>query len=44
MHIKGKPKDMQTKPVYVDLLVEIKEYFQNSINLALEHNVNHRKK
>ncbi|MBF0458936.1 MAG: dihydropteroate synthase [Nitrospirae bacterium] len=35
MHIKGTPKDMQNAPVYEDILQEIEDYFNNSIETAL---------
>ncbi len=34
MHIKGKPKTMQKKPQYDDLIGEISDYFQESIRIA----------
>jgi len=34
MHIKGTPKNMQKNPVYVDLIGEISEYFEESIGIA----------
>jgi dihydropteroate synthase len=34
MHIKGKPKDMQTNPVYEALIPEILDYLRGSIKLA----------
>ena len=39
MHIRGRPKDMQNNPVYKDLMGEIIDYLQESINLALESGV-----
>lgn len=34
MHIKGTPKNMQENPYYEDVTGEIKEYFEERINLA----------
>lgn len=34
MHIKGKPKDMQTNPVYYDLIYEIFEYLNKQAEIA----------
>ncbi len=39
MHIKGTPKNMQNSPKYNDLINEIKDYFKEKINLALEHSI-----
>lgn len=36
MHIKGKPKDMQTNPKYDALIPELFDYFRERINLALD--------
>lgn len=36
MHIKGTPKNMQRDPRYNDLIAEIKEYLQNSINRLIK--------
>jgi len=35
MHIKGTPKNMQDNPVYGDLMAEIKESLQESIDIAI---------
>jgi len=35
MHIKGTPKNMQQNPHYVDVMREILEYLQDSINMAI---------
>jgi dihydropteroate synthase len=43
MHIKGTPKNMQENPVYGNLLVEMEEYFEKSITLALKNNVSREK-
>lgn len=34
MHIKGTPRDMQTAPVYADVVTEIIEYLEESIDIA----------
>jgi dihydropteroate synthase len=34
MHIQGKPHDMQNKPVYADLLAEIRDYLKESMSIA----------
>lgn len=39
MHIKGTPKNMQNNPKYNDLINEIKDYFKEKINFALEHSI-----
>jgi dihydropteroate synthase len=39
MHIKGTPKNMQNNPEYNDLINEIKDYFKEKINFALEHSI-----
>lgn len=39
MHIKGTPEDMQKDPQYGDLLVEISDYLNGSIEIALEAGV-----
>jgi dihydropteroate synthase len=36
MHIKGTPKDMQNNPQYKDVINEIIEYLQESINIGLQ--------
>jgi dihydropteroate synthase len=36
MHIKGKPRTMQKRPKYDDLMCEIIYYLKNSINLAIK--------
>lgn len=38
-HIKGKPKDMQKKVYYSDVVAEIIDYFERRINYALEKGV-----
>ena len=35
MHIKGTPKDMQTNPVYNDVIEEVMEFFNDRINYAM---------
>lgn len=39
MHIKGSPKNMQVNPVYEDVTNEVKEYLQDSINIAESNGV-----
>lgn len=39
MHIRGRPKDMQRNPIYKDLMGEIIDYLEESINLALGNGV-----
>ncbi|NWF98031.1 MAG: dihydropteroate synthase [Nitrospirae bacterium] len=35
MHIKGTPRNMQKEPFYENLIAEIKQYIEDSINIAL---------
>ncbi len=35
MHIKGTPRNMQKEPFYENLIIEIKNYLEDSINIAL---------
>ncbi len=35
MHTKGTPRNMQSNPVYKELIAEIKTYLQNSLQIAL---------
>lgn len=39
MHIKGTPRDMQTNPVYGDVVVEVMEYLDESAAMALKAGV-----
>ncbi len=39
MHIKGTPKDMQKNPKYENLLFEITDYLQESVENAIEHDI-----
>ncbi len=39
MHIKGTPRNMQKEPFYENLIVEIKQYLEDSINIALNAGV-----
>ncbi len=39
MHMKGKPSTMQIKPVYKNLMNEIKSYLHHSIKIALENGI-----
>jgi len=43
MHIKGTPKNMQVNPVYDDVVDEVKEYLQGSIDIALDAGVQKEK-
>ncbi|WP_283399772.1 dihydropteroate synthase [Desulfurobacterium pacificum] len=43
MHIKGKPKDMQKNPHYTDAPTEILQYFQKTIEEAVEKGVKREK-
>lgn len=42
MHIKGRPKDMQLNPHYDNLIEEMKEFFERSIEKALKAGVDRR--
>jgi dihydropteroate synthase len=39
MHMKGEPKNMQNNPYYENVILEIDEYFQKRIEVALKYNV-----
>ncbi len=39
MHIKGTPRNMQKEPFYENLILEIKQYLEDSINIALNAGV-----
>ena len=39
MHIKGTPKDMQTDPVYFDVVKEVYDYLLESISIAKKHGI-----
>ncbi len=43
MHIKGKPKDMQKNPHYTDAPTEILQYFQKTVEEAVEKGVKREK-
>ncbi len=43
MHIKGTPENMQNTPFYVDVVAEIKDYFQERIDYALSHGIKKEK-
>lgn len=43
MHMKGSPKDMQKNPEYDDLIGEIYEYFDQSIQMALRAGISRGK-
>jgi dihydropteroate synthase len=39
MHMQGTPKNMQMSPHYEDLIQEIKDFLQKSVELAIEHGI-----
>jgi len=39
MHMKGKPKNMQDKPFYDDVLAEIEDYFEERIGFSVNHGI-----
>lgn len=39
MHIKGTPKNMQYNPEYIDVIEEVKEYFQKRVDFALSKGI-----
>jgi dihydropteroate synthase len=39
MHIKGRPRDMQQAPYYIDVIGEIKGFLKRQTAYALEHNI-----
>lgn len=43
MHIKGAPENMQRAPFYADVIAEIKDYFQERIDYALNHGIKKEK-
>ena len=43
MHMKGKPKTMQEKPVYNDLVKDIKKFLKTAIEMADKHNISKSK-
>jgi dihydropteroate synthase len=43
MHIKGTPENMQSDPVYADVIAEISAYFQERIDYALSHGIKKEK-
>ena len=43
MHIKGTPENMQRDPSYIDVVAEIKNYFQEKIDYALSHGIKKEK-
>ena len=43
MHIKGIPKNMQTNPEYDDLMIEITDFLNDSINIAINAGINENK-
>ena len=40
MHIKGTPKEMQNKPFYEDVILEVDKYFQERIEKAYKYGIN----
>jgi dihydropteroate synthase len=40
MHIKGTPKEMQNKPFYEDVILEVDNYFQKRIEKAHKYGIN----
>jgi len=43
MHMKGMPENMQVNPGYSNVIEEIKEYFQENIEIALSSGINKEK-
>ena len=43
MHMKGTPRDMQTNPVYEDVVEEIYSFFYSQINYAVEAGIDREK-
>ncbi|SJZ86677.1 dihydropteroate synthase [Selenihalanaerobacter shriftii] len=43
MHIQGEPRNMQQNPTYEDLISEVLEYLQESIDIAIEAGVKRKK-
>jgi dihydropteroate synthase len=39
MHMKGIPKNMQNNPYYENVILEVDEFFQKRIEVALKHNI-----
>ena len=42
MHMKGTPKTMQDNPKYVDLINDIKDFFTNQIEIAINHDIDRK--
>jgi len=42
MHMKGTPKTMQDNPKYVDLINDIKDFFTNQIEIAINHGIDRK--
>jgi dihydropteroate synthase len=43
MHIKGTPRDMQQSPVYEDIVMEVMDYLDKGIRIAVQAGVNREK-
>ena len=43
MHMQGSPKNMQDNPVYLDVIAQIKEYLDNSVEKALQAGIDRDK-
>ena len=43
MHMQGSPESMQVRPQYADVLTEISEYLQQSIDIAIKAGIDPRK-
>jgi dihydropteroate synthase len=43
MHIQGTPENMQLRPVYADVIAEIKDYFRERIDYAMSHGIKKEK-
>ncbi len=41
MHIKGTPADMQKEPKYKNVVKEVKQYFEEKLELAAKHKIKH---
>lgn len=43
MHIKGTPKNMQTSPIYTDVIKEVMEFFEERIEYAVRNGIDRNK-
>ena len=43
MHMQGSPENMQDQPQYADVLTEVSEYLQKSIDIAIKAGIDPRK-